>query len=231
MSAVAQSAERTPSGVLRVRLAVVRAIVDELERSLDEFDQTLQCSVGQQLAEELAYLARAFRPPFGGQVPAPNGGNANQPPPSNAPGTVLSLEAAVGARRGREDDVLTFAGFRLDLSEERLWKGDREVRLRRKPCAILCYLVKHPHRVVSQSELAEAVWGKIAMSDSLVRTQVGALRHVIGYRLIETVVGRGYRFVADVDRCEGRALSSETVEAPGGRGEHEPRLGGPVHLA
>jgi DNA-binding winged helix-turn-helix (wHTH) protein len=189
MSAIAQSAERTPSGLLRIRLAIVRAIVEQMEHSLNEFDQTVESSIGQQRAEELASLARAFRRPLG----------------------------------AREDHVLTFAGFRLDLNEGRLCKDDHEVRLRPKPYAVLCYLVKHPHRLVTKSELVEAVWGKIAMSDSLVRTHVGALRHVLGHRLIETVVGRGYRFIADVDRCD-RALSSLAVETPSGGVEHEPLL-------
>ena len=92
--------------------------------------------------------------------------------------------------------VFSFPPFRLDLVEERLWKGDREVRLRPKPFAILRFLAQNPRRLVTQEEIVDAVWGRIAMSESLLRTHMRDLRHALGEAVIETVVGRGYRFVA-----------------------------------
>ena len=95
--------------------------------------------------------------------------------------------------------MLSFAPFRLDLDSERLWKHDQEVRLRRKPFAILRFLVQNPRRLVTHAEVVEAVWGKIAMSESLLRTHVHDLRGVLGEGIVETVVGRGYRFVAEIE--------------------------------
>jgi DNA-binding winged helix-turn-helix (wHTH) protein len=94
--------------------------------------------------------------------------------------------------------LLSFAPFRLDLDSERLWKGDEEVRLRRKPFAILRFLVQNPRRLVTQGEIVDAVWGKIAMSESLLRTHVSDLRNALGEGVVETVIGRGYRFVAEI---------------------------------
>jgi DNA-binding winged helix-turn-helix (wHTH) protein len=95
--------------------------------------------------------------------------------------------------------LLSFPPFCLDLEEERLWKGEVEVRLRRKPFAILRYLAQHPRQLVTHSEIVRAVWGgEIAMSESLLRTHISDLRSVLGDEVIETVVGRGYRFVATV---------------------------------
>jgi DNA-binding winged helix-turn-helix (wHTH) protein/tetratricopeptide (TPR) repeat protein len=99
---------------------------------------------------------------------------------------------------GRGSNVRLFAPFRLDVRDERLWKGTNELKLRRKPFAILRYLTANPQRLVTQEELVEAVWGKIAMSESLLRTHVSELRHVLGDDVIETVVGRGYRFLPGV---------------------------------
>jgi DNA-binding winged helix-turn-helix (wHTH) protein len=203
LSAIALSTERRPGGPMRLRIAVVRAIVDEMERSLNEFDQSQLSSVEQQLVEELDHLARVFRRPAVSEVPMTTGGDPAAPPSSHPLGVVLSLEAAVRARGGREGCVLTFADYRLDLSGERLWKDQQELRLRRKPYSILRYLAQNPHRLVSQSEIVEAVWGRIVMSESLLRTHVHALRQVVGHGLIETVVGRGYRFTVDVDRYVG----------------------------
>lgn len=94
--------------------------------------------------------------------------------------------------------MLSFPPFRLDLESERLWKGDESLHLRRKPFAILRYLVQNPNRLVSHEEIVGAVWGKVAMSESLLRTHVRDLRQTIGEGIVETVAGRGYRFAADV---------------------------------
>src|SRR5262245_44471354 len=97
-----------------------------------------------------------------------------------------------------EDGVLSFPPFRLDPADERLWRDEQEIPLRRKPFAILRYFVEHPQRLVTHDELVEAVWGKVAMSESLLRTHVRELRQAVGEGMVETVVGRGYRFVAKV---------------------------------
>jgi DNA-binding winged helix-turn-helix (wHTH) protein len=94
--------------------------------------------------------------------------------------------------------LISFPPFRLDLAAERLWRGRDEVALRRKPLAILRYLIANPRRLVTHDELLAAVWGGAAISESAMRSQVHDLRRALGEGVIETVVGRGYRFVAAV---------------------------------
>src|SRR3954466_7000330 len=72
--------------------------------------------------------------------------------------------------------MLSFPPFRLDLRDERLWKDDKVLSLRRKPFAILKHLVERPQRLVTHNELVEAVWGKVVISESLLRTHVRDLR-------------------------------------------------------
>src|SRR5262249_38653036 len=112
--------------------------------------------------------------------------------------------------------VLSFPPFRLDPGDERLWRDDREIALRRKPFAILRYLAEHPQRLVTQRELVEAVWGKVAMSESLLRTHIHELRQHIGDGIVETVVGRGYRFTPEVARLVASSVAhpGEAPEAP-----------------
>jgi DNA-binding winged helix-turn-helix (wHTH) protein len=76
--------------------------------------------------------------------------------------------------------VLSSPPFRLDFVEERLWKESREVRLRRKPFAILRFLAQKPRRLVTQAKIVDAVWGRIAMSESRLRTHMHDLRHALG---------------------------------------------------
>ena len=112
----------------------------------------------------------------------------------------------------RGTDVRLFGAFRLDVGEQRLWRGDEELRLRRKPFAILRFLTANPLRLATQEEVVEAVWGKIAMSESLLRTHMSEVRRVLGEGAIETVVGRGYRFLLEVEG-EKPGTSQPHVEA------------------
>src|SRR5258706_10577370 len=99
----------------------------------------------------------------------------------------------------RSPDVRLFGPFRFDVRDQRLFREGKEIKIRRKPFAILKYLTAHPQHLVTQEELIEAVWGKIAMSESLLRTHVSDVRRALGDGAVETVVGRGYRFLLPVD--------------------------------
>src|SRR5947208_8796984 len=94
--------------------------------------------------------------------------------------------------------MVTFPPFRLDADEGRLWKREKLLVLRRKPFAILCYLAAHPKKLVSHEELLAQVWRGAVVSDSAVRSHLHELRQVLGDGVIETVIGRGYRFVAEL---------------------------------
>ncbi|MGD0678795.1 MAG: AAA family ATPase [Polyangiaceae bacterium] len=101
---------------------------------------------------------------------------------------------------GRPPDVRLFGAFRFDVRDERLFRDRTQLELRRKPFVILRYLTAHPQRLVTQQELVEAVWGKnVVISESLLRTHVSDVRRALGEGILETVVGRGYRFLLPVE--------------------------------
>src|SRR4051812_44141651 len=109
--------------------------------------------------------------------------------------------------------MVAFPPFRLDLEDERLWKGSKLLALRRKPFAILRYLVGHPRRLVTHDELLQHVWAGAVVSESAMRTHLHELRQVLGEGLIETVIGRGYRFVAElVDDLAVGAVQVPVIE-------------------
>ncbi|HEY3668328.1 MAG TPA: AAA family ATPase, partial [Polyangiaceae bacterium] len=114
----------------------------------------------------------------------------------------------------RGTDVRLFGAFRLDVGDQRLWRGNEELKLRRKPFAILRFLTENPLRLSTQEEVVAAVWGKIAMSESLLRTHVSELRRLLGEGAIETVVGRGYRFLLNVESERQPTSVPRTIEAP-----------------
>ena len=94
--------------------------------------------------------------------------------------------------------MVVFPPFRLDGHEGRLWQGETELVLRRKPLAILSYLAAHPNKLVTHDELLAEVWGGAVVSDSAMRSHLHELRQVLGDGIIETVIGRGYRFIAEI---------------------------------
>ncbi|MDQ3777009.1 MAG: AAA family ATPase [Pseudomonadota bacterium] len=96
---------------------------------------------------------------------------------------------------------LTFPPFRLDLANERLWRGSELLALRPKAFLLLRYLAEHPERLLTQEELLKAIWQHGYVSEGLLRGYIRKLRSALGDdaknpRFIETAGGRGYRFIA-----------------------------------
>jgi DNA-binding winged helix-turn-helix (wHTH) protein len=99
-----------------------------------------------------------------------------------------------------------FASFRLDPATMCLWRDNQLVPLASKPFAVLAYLVAHAGQVVTKEALLEAVWPDTVVSEGVLKTSMGKLRQALGEtartpRYIDTVHGRGYRFIAPVEEC------------------------------
>jgi DNA-binding winged helix-turn-helix (wHTH) protein len=97
--------------------------------------------------------------------------------------------------------------YRFDrflLTDDRLTAGGVTVRLAAKPLGVLRTLVGSAPRVTTKQELVEAVWPDRAVSDESIARSVFLVRQALGEvdaapaRFIETVYGRGYRFVCEV---------------------------------
>jgi DNA-binding winged helix-turn-helix (wHTH) protein/predicted ATPase len=97
--------------------------------------------------------------------------------------------------------LISFPPFWLDPVNKQLRRGTQPIALRPKPFAILQYLVERPGQLVTKEELLKAVWPDTCVSEGLLNTYIHDLRAVLGDdpaapRFIETVVRRGYRFIA-----------------------------------
>ncbi len=77
---------------------------------------------------------------------------------------------------------------------------------------VLAYLVSHRDRVVAKEELMDTVWGGRFVSETAVTSRIKQVRRALGddghsQRMIRTLHGRGYRFVAPVEaRAELRTI-------------------------
>ncbi|MBI3244917.1 MAG: AAA family ATPase [Deltaproteobacteria bacterium] len=111
-----------------------------------------------------------------------------------------------------------FPPFRLDALNEQLWHGTEEISLRRKTFAVLRYLVEHPGHLVTKEHLLEAVWPGTYVSESLPTTCIRELRKALGDeaktpRFIQTVHGRGYRFIAPLTASQLPPSQKSKVES------------------
>src|SRR5215510_6454562 len=109
-----------------------------------------------------------------------------------------------------------FGSCRVNLETEQLWHGAEERGLRPKTFAVLRYLVTNPHRVVSKEELLEAIWPRLAVSEAVLTVCVGELRKALGDdpqhpQFVETVHGRGYRFIGAMEVPEALDPSSPRI--------------------
>ena len=116
-----------------------------------------------------------------------------------------------------------FASFRLDLTNERLWREADVVGLRPKTLSLLRYLVEHPQQLVTKKQLLEAIWSETYVSDSALKSCIRELRKVFGDdakapTFIETVHRRGYRFVAPIsqqpEEDHSQSFSPEPPDPP-----------------
>ena len=83
-------------------------------------------------------------------------------------------------------------------------RGGHPVPVEPQVFDVLRYLVQHRDRVVSKEELLDSVWGDRFVSESALTSRIKEARRAVGddgqaQRVIRTVHGRGYRFVAEVD--------------------------------
>jgi len=114
------------------------------------------------------------------------------------PFSLLELAARLRALARRDDRarpvVLTAGDLRLDSGAKRAWLGDRAVGLSAKEFALLEFFLRNPGRVLSRTQIIEAVWDFAYEGGSNVVDQyVTYLRRKLGPQVIETVRGMGYR--------------------------------------
>jgi predicted ATPase/DNA-binding winged helix-turn-helix (wHTH) protein len=105
-----------------------------------------------------------------------------------------------------------FGRFHL-LADPRVLLVDGEpAKLGGRAFDLLLALVERRDRTVPREELFELVWPGRIVEDQNLKTQVLALRKVIGQQAIGTVPGRGYRFALPLD--DGESPAAPTAPAP-----------------
>ena len=139
-------------------------------------------------------------------------------------------------RTGRT--IHRFGDCELDEGRYELRRGGVPRHLEPQVFEVLAYLVRHRGRVVTKAELLDQVWGSRFVSESALTSRVKAARKAVGdsgreQRVIRTVHGRGYEFLAPVRAVDGREPTPSGSAPPvlPGRGAELGRLAGLLELA
>ena len=101
------------------------------------------------------------------------------------------------------NNVYKFPPFRLNLAEATLHRDAVELQVRPKTFSVLSVLVQNHNKLVTKDNLMLTVWPDVIVEDQALKNCIRELRQILGdnprsAEFIQTVHGRGYRFIAPV---------------------------------
>ncbi len=112
--------------------------------------------------------------------------------------------------------IYRFINFEIDSSRFRLLESGKPLSIEPQAFNVILYLIEHRDRVVTRDELFDNLWPGREVSDGTLSNHIKTARFILGddgelQKIIRTVRGRGYQFVADIapESCE-----NEDVELP-----------------
>ena len=117
---------------------------------------------------------------------------------------------------GYIEPALLFGPFTLHRSRKLLLEGEKEVRLGERTLELLVVLIERAGEVVPKQDLIALIWPDGGVEETTLRAHIAALRTVLGeghsgMRYIVNVPGRGYCFVAQVERPRLTAESGNAL--------------------
>ena len=115
------------------------------------------------------------------------------------------------------ENLAHFGDFELDSRKYELRRGGRPLKLERIPMELLILLVESRGKLVTRETIIERLWGKDVYLETErgINTAVNKIRSVLRDdprhpQYLQTVIGKGYRFVAEVVEIEERKLGTRS---------------------
>lgn len=130
--------------------------------------------------------------------------------------------------------IFRFGVFEADEAMEELRKHGLRIKLHSQPFKVLLLLLDKPMGIVTREEMRQRLWGAETFVDfdHGLNTAVNKIREALGDsasapRYVETVSGKGYRFLATVKLCkQGAPVAADSD--PGKSVSPVPEPPGPV---
>lgn len=111
--------------------------------------------------------------------------------------------------------------FELDARSYQLRHSGRRLKLERIPMELLLLLLERRGQIVTREQIVERVWGKNVFldTDNSINAAIRKIRQVLKDdpeqpRFVQTVTGRGYRFIAPVQEIEASPGRVEVISPP-----------------
>jgi TolB-like protein/DNA-binding winged helix-turn-helix (wHTH) protein/Tfp pilus assembly protein PilF len=138
----------------------------------------------------------------------------------------LSIDSiSVAANRLMAFSAIRFGSFEVIPAAGEVRKGGVKIKLQEKPYQLLLLLLERPGEIVTREEVRRALWpaDTFVDFDHSLGTAIAKLRTALGDsarspRFVETVAGRGYKFIAPVTRT----LPDQQVDEAAAHGPEEP---------
>jgi TolB-like protein/DNA-binding winged helix-turn-helix (wHTH) protein len=137
-------------------------------------------------------------------------------------------------------DVIRFGNeLELDRSAYELRRSGRSLKLERIPMELLLLLVERRGELVTRESIIERIWGKDVFldTDSSINAAIRKIRQALKDDperplFVQTITGKGYRFVAPVENYDLRPLDKKKVELEKtSRSEETPQGSSPSQVA
>jgi TolB-like protein/DNA-binding winged helix-turn-helix (wHTH) protein/Tfp pilus assembly protein PilF len=117
-------------------------------------------------------------------------------------------------------DVVKFGdGFELDRNSYELRRAGRALKLERIPLDILFLLVDRGGQLVTREDIIAKIWGKDVFldTDSSINGAIRKIRQALkddseNPAFVQTVTGKGYRFIASVIELEAPAIEGRVKQ-------------------
>jgi TolB-like protein/DNA-binding winged helix-turn-helix (wHTH) protein/tetratricopeptide (TPR) repeat protein len=103
-------------------------------------------------------------------------------------------------------EVVKFEEFELDCNRYELHRAGRRIKLEKLPMELLILLIEKNGHLATRQEIVDRLWGAAIFLDTEhgINTAIRKIRNVLHDhpeqpRFVQTVTGKGYRFVASID--------------------------------
>src|SRR5499433_3293905 len=115
--------------------------------------------------------------------------------------------------------IYIFEAYEFDTDRRVLRRAEMPVDLEPKVFDLLAYLIQHHDQFVSREKLYAQLWSQQFVSEAALTYCISEARKAVGdngraQRVIKTVHGRGYRFIAPVTKHLPGSPSGETATVP-----------------
>ena len=115
--------------------------------------------------------------------------------------------------------IYVFGAYEFDTDRRVLCLAGTPVDLEPKVFDLLAYLIQHHDQFVSREKLYAQLWSQQFVSEAALTYCIAEARKAVGdngraQRVIKTVHGRGYRFIAPVARRLSGSAPEEAATVP-----------------